>query len=276
MTRQPRDFHSGSIYHITHRGHNRLYIFESDLDKAVFLDYLKKTLQQSSGNLLYYVLMDNHYHLLLEMISTPINLIMQRLNTSYGLHYAHAHRSSGALFGNRYTAEEVSEPDYFSTVIKYIALNPVKAGIVQKIGDYRWSAHLELAQKREGLVQAHRLYELLGKSADRGRAIYIDLVQNAQLSSASLPKQQDFRRKRKLKQLEDQLASYLIRYWPSISVEQVTSGSRAPELVKFRRKFAMWAFSKNYTPEEIAAVLKISSRSVRNWCTAVKKEKREK
>ncbi len=144
--------------------------------------------------------MDNHYKLLLEMKSTPINLIMQRLNTSYGLHYAHTPQSSGALLGNRYTAEEIIEPDSFSTVIKYIALNPVKAGIVQKIGDYRWSAHFELAQKREGLVQAHRLYELLGKSVDRGRAIYLELIQNAQLSSASLPKQQDFRRKRKLKQ----------------------------------------------------------------------------
>lgn len=62
------------------------------------------------------------------------------------------------------------------------------------------SLHACRSTLEDPTVQAHRLYELLGKSVDRGRAIYLELIQNAQLSSASLPKQQDFRRKRKLKQ----------------------------------------------------------------------------
>jgi len=106
-------------------------------------------LREATGHLLYYVLMDNHYHLLLEMKVTPINVIMQRLNTSYGRHFAHAYHTSGAVFGNRYAVEEVSEADYFGNVIKYIAMNPVRAGIVQNIGEYRWSAHLDLVQKKE-------------------------------------------------------------------------------------------------------------------------------
>jgi hypothetical protein len=73
-----------------------------------------------------------------------------------------------AVFGNRYAVEEISEADYFSNVIKYMALNPVRAGIVQNIGEYRWSAHLDLVQKKERLVNSQRLFEILAGRPKEG------------------------------------------------------------------------------------------------------------
>lgn len=266
MSRKPRDFQSGRIYHITHRGHNRLYIFENDLDKAIFLDSLKKILQETTGQLLYYVLMDNHYHLLLEMNVTPIHVIMQRLNTSYGRYFAHTYHTSGALFGNRYTAEEVSEPDYFSSVIKYIALNPVRAGIVQRIGDYRWSAHMDLIQKKNGLVHSQRFFEILGRTLEKGRGLYGEMIQLAEAQPSPVPRQSDFRFKRKQKLLEAQLASFLASLGSTISLDQIQSELRTTEIVRLRRDFACQALGLGYAVNEIAAALNASARSVRYWC----------
>lgn len=265
MSKKPRNFQIGRIYHITHRGHNRLYIFENDLDKAIFLDSLKKILRETTGQLLYYVLMDNHYHLLLEMNATPIHVIMQRLNTSYGRHFAHTYHTSGALFSNRYSAEEVSEPEYFNAVIKYIALNPVRAGIVQKIGDYRWSAHMDLLQKRDGLVHSQRLFEILGRTPERGRTLYLEMIQLAQTQPCPVPRQSDYRLNRKQKILESQLASFLASLKSTISLEQIQSDQRSAEIVKLRRDFARQAFNQGYSINEIAVALKVSPRSVRNW-----------
>ncbi len=266
MSRKPRNFHSGGIYHITHRGHNRLYIFENDLDKAIFLDSLRKILREANAHLLYYVLMDNHYHLLLEMNATPIHVIMQRLNTSYGRHFAHAYHTSGAVFGNRYAVEEISEADYFGNVIKYMALNPVRAGIVQNIGEYRWSAHLDLVQKKDRLVNSQRLFEILGRTPERGRTFYLEMIQHAQSQPGPLLRQKDFQAKRKQQRLESQLVTYLASQGGTVSPEQVQSEQKTAAIVQLRRDFARQAYNQGYTVNEIAVALKVSSRSVRKWC----------
>lgn len=200
------------------------------------------------------------------MNATPVHVIMHRLNTSYGRHYAHAYRTSGALFGNRYAAEEVSEPDYFSSVIQYIALNPVRAGIVQKIGDYRWSAHMDLIQKKDGLVHSQRLFEILGRTSEKGRELYLEMIQLAQSLPSPVLRQSDFRLKRKQKLLESQTSPFLASLGSTISQDQIQSEQRTTEIVRLRRDFASQAYAQGYTVNEIAAALRASPRSVRNWC----------
>jgi len=223
-------------------------------------------LREATGHLLYYVLMDNHYHLLLEMKATPINVIMQRLNTSYGRHFAHAYHTSGAVFGNRYAVEEVSEADYFGNVIKYIAMNPVRAGIVQNIGEYRWSAHLDLVQKKDRLVNSQRLFEILGRTPEKGRALYLEMIHHAQSQPGPVPRQKDFQIKRKQQRLESQLVTFLASQGSTVSPEQIQSEQKTAQIVQLRRDFACQAFTQGYTVNEIAATLRVCTRSVRNWC----------
>ena len=210
MSKKSRNFKSGGIYHITHRGHNHQFILADDIDKATFLDKLKKILNEHSGQLLYFVLMNNHYHILLEMQTTPIDLIMHRLNTGYGRYYSHKHKTSGSVFENRYQAQDVDGLKYLHAVIKYILLNPIRAGLNEKMTEYRWSAHLDIAQKRPAYVNSQRLFEILGGTPEKGRFIYQELIQTAQKDPISKLDPKEYHFNRKIITLENQLALYLI------------------------------------------------------------------
>ncbi|MCD8499432.1 MAG: transposase [Clostridiales bacterium] len=97
MPRPLRQFHPGGIYHITHRGHNKFHIFEETIDKAHFLDILRKVVQETGCHVLFYTIMDNHYHLLIEMQEMPLDKVMRRLNTRYAIYYTKKHRLSGSV-----------------------------------------------------------------------------------------------------------------------------------------------------------------------------------
>ena len=267
MSKKSRNFKEGGIYHITHRGHNHQFILADDIDKAIFLDKLKKILSEHSGHLLYYVLMNNHYHILLEMQTTPIDQIMHRLNTGYGRYYSHKHQTSGAVFENRYQAQEVDGLKYLHAVIKYMILNPARAGLNEKMTEYRWSAHLDLAQKRPVYVNNQRLFEILGGTPEKGRLVYQELIQSAHKDPKSKLNPREYHFKRKINILENLLASYLQSLSNPATIDQIQSGKRTPAIVKIRQDFARTTRAQGYSVSEIAAVLKVSPRSVRYWCT---------
>ena len=217
--------------------------------------------------MLYYVLMNNHYHILLEMQTTPIDLIMHRLNTGYGRYYSHKHKTSGAVFENRYQAQDVDGLKYLHAVIKYILLNPIRAGLNEKMTEYRWSAHLDIAQKRPVYVNSQRLFEILGGTPEKGRFIYQELIQTAQKDPISKLDPKEYHFKRKIITLENQLAAYLDSISSPAMVEQIQSGKRTPLVVKIRQNFTQNAHAQGYSVNAIAAALKVSPRSVRYWCT---------
>jgi REP element-mobilizing transposase RayT len=270
MSKKSRNFKTGGIYHITHRGHNHQYILADDIDKAILLDKLKKILIEHSGQLLYFVLMNNHYHILLEMQETPVDLIMHRLNTGYGRYYSLKYKTTGAVFENRYHAQEVDGLKYLHAVIQYLAMNPIRAGLNEKVTDYRWSAHLDIAQKRPVYVSSQRLFEILGGAPEKGRLIYQDLIQRAQKDPTKKLDPREYQFKRKINILENQLGSYIESLSECLSdpatVEQIQSGKRTPSIVKVRQEFSRQARAQGYTVSEIAATLRVSPRSVRYWC----------
>ncbi len=265
MSRKPREYHSGCIYHITHRGHNHQYILADDLDKATFLEKLKVILREHSGQLLYYVLMNNHYHFLLEMQTAPIDRIMHRLHTSYGRFYAHKYQTTGAVFENRYHAQEIDTSKYLQSVIKYIALNPIRAGLTEKVNEYRWSAHLEIGQRQSTYINKSRLFERLSPTPERGRSLYYELIQTAQKEPLTKPDPAEFRLKRKTSDLENQLKTLLSATESLLTLQEILSSKRTSECIRIRQAFAREALAKGYSINEIAATLKVSTRSIRYW-----------
>ena len=83
MGRKPRVEFQGAIYHVIKRGNNRDYIFQEREDKEDFLKCLEVANDENVFNLLGYVIMDNHYHLIIETKEMPLNKIMQKVNNSY-------------------------------------------------------------------------------------------------------------------------------------------------------------------------------------------------
>lgn len=141
MARQLRIEFEGAFYHVTSRGNLRERVFFEDKDRESFLEILKRTSKRYSYLLHAYVLMDNHYHLLIETPKANISQIMQNINTSYSVYINKKYKRSGHLFQGRFKGLIVDKDEYLVALSRYIHLNPVRAKIVQKPEDYRWTSY---------------------------------------------------------------------------------------------------------------------------------------
>lgn len=143
MARQLRIEYEGAFYHVTSRGNQREKIFWDDKDKEEFKKILKRTKERYGYLLHAYVLMDNHYHLLMETPHANIKQVMQNINTSYTVYVNKKHKRAGHLFQGRYKAFIVDKESYLMELSRYIHLNPVRAGIVKRPEDHKWSSYRE-------------------------------------------------------------------------------------------------------------------------------------
>ncbi len=149
MARQLRIEYEGAFYHITSRGNQREQIFWDNRDKERFKEIIKRTKERYGYLLHAYVLMDNHYHLLMETPHANIKQIMQNINTSYTVYANKRHKRFGHLFQGRYKAFIVDKESYLMELSRYIHLNPVRAGMVKAAGEYRWSSYREYMNGKE-------------------------------------------------------------------------------------------------------------------------------
>ena len=163
MPRQVRIEYPGAIYHVMCRGDRGEAIFEDDRDRECFLETLGQAVLRAGWVVHAYVLMGNHYHLLLETPEANLVRGMTWFQTTYTVRYNTRHRTTGHLYGGRYKAVLVEPPeggsagdgDYFSTLIDYIHLNPVRARLIgisevklPAVDSYRWSSLPEYRKKR--------------------------------------------------------------------------------------------------------------------------------
>lgn len=157
MPRAPRKQYAGALYHVTSRGNGRLTIFFDDRDRERFLEQLQDCLKNYGVVLYAYVLMSNHYHLLIRTRHPNLSRFMQRLNTSYALYSRYKHKKPGHRLEGRYKAKLVQGDDYIMTLTRYIHLNPVKVKALQRAGvaeqrqvlaGYRWSSYGGYVQER--------------------------------------------------------------------------------------------------------------------------------
>ena len=126
MPRPWRIRFAGAKYHVTSRGNGREAVFWNRKDEERFLEQLDEALKEDQVVLYAYVLMPNHYHLLVETPLGNIQRFMQRLNTAYGMYFRYKHSRPGHCFQGRYGATLVEGDDYIIRLTRYIHLNPVK------------------------------------------------------------------------------------------------------------------------------------------------------
>jgi REP element-mobilizing transposase RayT len=151
MARSVRLEYPGAIYHVLSRGDRREAIFSDDADRESFLATLAEMCARTGMRVHSYVLMGNHYHLLLETPEGNLVAGMKWLQGTYTQRFNRRHRLSGHVFQGRYKAlpvEAAEEEDYFAAVSEYIHLNPVRARLLDvaqtALESYCWSSYPRL------------------------------------------------------------------------------------------------------------------------------------
>ena len=137
--RTARTCGESGIYHVVSRGVGQQIIFETDADKRRYLTTLQSLMDDSSGSLLAWCLMENHVHLLVSQQLDELSSTMRRLNSGYALYFNLVHDRCGHLFQGRFRSEPVDTDEYLMTVIRYIHQNPWKAGMTTSC-HYEWSS----------------------------------------------------------------------------------------------------------------------------------------
>lgn len=157
MPRQARLDIPGLVHHVMARGIEGRDIFCSSKDREEFLQRLADITAANGGPSLYaWALMSNHFHLLIRPEKMHLSSIMRRLMTGYAVNFNRHHKRLGHLFQNRYKSIIVEEDPYFLELVRYIHLNPVRAGIVstlKALEKYRYTGHYVIIGKRDYPVQ---------------------------------------------------------------------------------------------------------------------------
>lgn len=140
MPRMARQKSESGIYHIMLRGANRQEIFHDDQDRLRFLETLDRYKKEIDLKVYGWCLMDNHVHLLLGEGKEEISVTMKRIGVSFAWYYNWKYTTIGHLFQGRYKSEKVEKDNSMLLVVRYIHQNPIKAGIVQKADEWKWSS----------------------------------------------------------------------------------------------------------------------------------------
>jgi putative transposase len=150
MPRHARLDVPGALHHVMIRGINKSDLFTDDLDREKFLQKLGEVIQETQCALYAFAIMSNHVHLLIRSGTTGLSTAMRKLLTWYAIFFNRRHKRSGHLFENRYKSILCEEEPYFLELVRYIHLNPVRAGIVSDLNGldrYPWSGHHILVGK---------------------------------------------------------------------------------------------------------------------------------
>lgn len=156
MPRKARLLVPGAIHHIMARGIEGRDIFIDDGDRNFFLSLLSKYLERSGHACYAWVLMDTHYHLLLRTTEEPLGIFMRRLNCSYAMYYRNKYKRKGYVFQDRYKSIVTQDQGYIEQLVRYIHLNPIRAGIcknIKELDKYQWSGHSVLMGKQRNTFQ---------------------------------------------------------------------------------------------------------------------------
>jgi len=178
MARPLRIEYEGAIYHITARGNERSKVFFSKKDYEKFKEYLAEAQQKFGFFLHAYVLMTNHYHLIIETPDKNLSRLMHHINSSYTTYINVKRKRSGHLFQGRFKAVLVDRDSYLLELSRYLHLNPVRASMTQKPEEYFHSSYRTyISGITENIVRTDTVLGLLTGNGKEAKGLYRKFVE---------------------------------------------------------------------------------------------------
>ena len=255
MARPLRVEYPGAFYHVINRGNSREKLYTGNRDYEKFLQYLEKAAERFALTIHTYCLMGNHYHLLVETPEPNLSMTMQWLNVSYATYFNRKQDRSGHLFQGRFKAILIDADAYLLHLSRYIHLNPVRAGITNTPGQYRWSSYSSYIgeQLSPKFLMTDMLLGNFGSNKNEARKYYKEFVEGVDVKAIKDPSKQltggfilgdedfvnwvkdNFLSNREDEKEIPQLKKLKPRVTPEIIVEQVSKVFKT-EVAKIRKK----------------------------------------
>lgn len=239
MPRKSRELIGSVFMHSMVQGINKEYIFQKEMQKNKYIRLIKKYSEKYKVLIIAYCIMDNHAHLLTysENIKN-VSLFMKEVNTEYAIYYNKSKNRVGYVFRNRFNSKPIYSQEYLLKCIKYVHMNPVKAGISKKEEDYKFSSYKDYLNKN-GIINSKLLEIVFNQNRE-----YLKIIDSIKYEPLNLEKEQI--------DLEEILESYLIEKNIKMCILQKDS-----LLIK---QFISYLISKEYEfkKQDIAKVLNIS------------------
>ena len=245
MPRLPRIEIPG-YYHIVNRGVERRKVFHSDEDFEYFLNLIIESSILHNVIIHNYCLMDNHYHLLLELKDENLSRFMQNINSSYANYFNKKYQRSGHLWQGRFKSWYVTSEAYLFTLIRYIEYNPIKAKIVKSLKDYKYSSYHQFFNNIPDFLQNSWIVDNYKDDIDSIERFFeseISLEDLNEMQKASSLVETSLNKK----ELDEK---YLINLFKDITD------------IKQRNKNILEAYKKGYSQYKIAKVLNVSQPAI--------------
>jgi putative transposase len=180
MARPLRIAYPGAFYHVTARGNERRKIFFSQADFLKFLSYLTDAVHKYGTFLHAFVLMGNHYHLIVETPKANLSAFVHAVNSAYTTYFNRKRKRAGHLFQGRYKSILIEKDRYLLELSRYLHLNPVRAGITGKPEDYPHSSYRAyVSPKEETIVTRELIWGMTGVNEKEAPGRYAGFVKSA-------------------------------------------------------------------------------------------------
>ncbi len=256
------------------RGNDKQDIFLCDADRRRFLVELKLLKESRPFELYAYCLMSNHFHLLIQTDACTSSAIMQPLLTSYARHFNDRYDHVGHVFQGRYKALLCQRDGYLLHLVRYIHLNPVRAGMTARADDWPWSGHHEYVTGDRVLVDtAFPLSLFSGKPGEAlseyGRFVSVigQPLPSVQEISSTASQETLFERRDRMMPLE--AIGGQVEKETGLPIETLQGASRARSLTGPRRRFVELSLEAGFTLSQTAVYLQRSASLV-SWLAAGK------
>lgn len=275
MSVRERGNYEGVIHHIWQRGNNKEFVFQNDITKGFLIKQLKDYNKKFDYNLLAYVIMDNHYHLLIQTNKDPIGEVMFNINNVTGKFIRDILKRSGHIFQGRYCSNLVQTNEYLLWLLRYIHRNPVRSGICKEVGDYKWSSYRCYLKGHSDFINVSFPLSIFSPDKKIATRLFWRLMNSDGLEES---REKDFEFfSPQLSQYNNQENCDINLQLPSRSsitdivnslglpdkdILLLTSGSRKRSLTNIKTTLIKKAIGEKYTLSEIAAYLNITQSAV--------------
>jgi REP element-mobilizing transposase RayT len=218
------------------------------MDYQRFLDEMSQ-LKELGLEFISYCLMPNHFHLLVRVAEIPLSEMMQIALSRYAQFFNMRRSTSGHLFQGRYRADLVDSNAYLLNSIRYYHLNPLSAGLVANIADWRWSSHRALLGAPDQLIDGRKTLAYFGDDDESARRRYLELLVAAPAPDFQAPWVKPKPSQDLALIAHDAAQSFMV------TVQDLQAPSWKQEVTRSKRLFARRALDCGYTRGAIAAFL---------------------